>query len=84
MHFKSFTASLFLLALTSSVNAQEEGCAISPAMGVSGTPGAGDIQQPSDDAPCGNVNITQNLDTSEAVQADSNGQFKVSIIGFGG
>ncbi|KAI0274094.1 hypothetical protein BGY98DRAFT_1117941 [Russula aff. rugulosa BPL654] len=84
MLFKSFTASLFLLALTSSVNAQEEeGCAISPAMGVSGTPGASDIQQPSDDAPCGNVNITQNLDTSEAVQADSNGQFKVSVIGFG-
>ena len=83
MLVKSFTASVFLLALTSSVNADQAGCAISPAMGVSGgTPGAGDVQQPSSSAPCGNVDIPQNIDTSTPVQAGTNGQFKVSVMNF--
>jgi len=76
---KSFTASLFLLALTSSVNAN---AVVAPCLGVQGTPGATDVQHPSDASPCGSISISQNLDTSNAIQADSSGQFKPSITNF--
>ena len=82
MLFKSFTASIVFLALTSSVNADQNGCVVSPALGVSGTPGTGDVQQPSSGAPCGNKPISQNIDASNAVQADANDQFKVTVINF--
>jgi len=77
---KSFTASIFLLALTSSVNAQ---CVVTPPLGSSGNPTAGDVQQPSSSAPCGSIPIAQNLDSSEAVKADTSGNFVVSITNFG-
>ena len=76
---KSFTASIFLLALTSFVNAD---CVITPALGVSGNPGASNVQQPSEAAPCGSIPIAQNLDSSSAIQADGNGQFTPSITNF--
>ncbi len=79
---KSFTASILLLALTSSANAQD-GSVISPALGISGTPGSGDIQKPSDGAPCGDTSIPQNIDGSTPVVAGTNGQFIVSAINFG-
>jgi hypothetical protein len=78
MFSKSFTASIFLLALTSSVTAQ---CVITPALGAS-DPGASDVQHPTDSAPCGNINIGQNLDTSTPIPADTNGQFSPSIKNF--
>ncbi len=76
---KSFVASIFLLALTSSVNAN---AVITPLLGVQSTPGASDVQQPSDGKPCGNIPIFQNIDTSQTCQADSTGEFKPSIINF--
>jgi len=76
---KSFTASVFLLALASFVSAQ---CAITPAFGVSGSPGAGDVQQPSDGAPCGSIPISQNIDSSATIQADQSGEFRPSILNF--
>jgi hypothetical protein len=76
---KSFTASVFLLALTSSVTAQ---CIITPALGVTGTPKASDVQHPSDSGPCGNVSISQNLESSTPVVADSSGKFHVTIQNF--
>ena len=79
MFSKSFTASLFLLALTSFVNAD---CVITPALGVSGNPGTGNVQQPSSAAPCGNIPISKNIDSSTPIQADGNGQFKPSITNF--
>ena len=81
MFSKSFTASLFLLALTSSVTADTGSC-VSPALGVSGTPGASDVQHPSDNAPCGNIPIAQNIGTSTPLSADSNGLFKPTITNF--
>jgi len=76
---KSFTAPIFLLVLTSSVNAQ---AVVAPALGVKGTPVLGDVQRPSADHPCGNVNIAQTLDTSTPVAADANGTFLASIDSF--
>ncbi|KAF8504836.1 hypothetical protein F5888DRAFT_1658984 [Russula emetica] len=77
---KSSAASIFLLALTSSVNAQ---CVVTPPLGGSGKPTAGDVQQPFSVTPCGSIPIAQNIDSSEAVKADTSGKFIVSIINFG-
>ncbi|KAI0002115.1 hypothetical protein BJV74DRAFT_722801, partial [Russula compacta] len=79
MFSKSFIAPIFLLALTSSVNAH---AAVTPALGVQGTPQRSDVQRPSADKPCGNVNIAQNLDSSTAVPASANGTFSPSILDF--
>ena len=79
MFSKSFIASVFFLALTSSVNAH---AAISPALGVAGNPVRNDVQRPSAASPCGNVNIAKNIDTSTAVAADANGSFSPSITNF--
>ncbi len=81
MLFKSFTASIFLLALTSSVNAQ--GIVVTPPMGVSGDPASGDVQHPSNSAPCGDKPIAQNIDTSNTVQAGTDGTFNVHVTNFG-
>ena len=80
MFSKSFTASILLLALTSSVTAD---CVIAPALGVSGTPGASNVQHPSDSAPCGSIPIGSNIDSASTIQADGSGQFKPSIMNFG-
>jgi hypothetical protein len=76
---KSFIAPIFLLALTSSVNAH---AAVAPALGVEGTPTLNDVQKPSTDAPCGNINIADSLDTSTPVAVSSDGEFVVTITNF--
>ncbi|KAN0125544.1 hypothetical protein V8E52_000751 [Russula decolorans] len=76
---KSFTASILLLALTSSVTAQ---CAISPALGVTGTPGTSDVQHPSESAPCGSIPIGQNIDSATTIPANENGLFEPTITNF--
>ncbi|KAH9984015.1 hypothetical protein BJV77DRAFT_953414 [Russula vinacea] len=78
MFSKSFVAPILLLALTSSVNAQ---ACISPALGVSGTPDANNVQKPSDDAPCGTINIAQNIDSSTPL-APEGGYYYPSIINY--
>jgi hypothetical protein len=78
MFSKSFTASIFLLALTSSVTAD---CVIAPALGAT-DPGASDVQHPTDGAPCGNIPIAQNLDISTPLQADTSGRFFPIITNF--
>ena len=79
MFSKSFIAAIFLLALTSSVNAE---IVITPALGVKGKPERSDAQRPSQAKPCGNINIAQKLDTSIAVKANADGSFTTKIIGF--
>jgi hypothetical protein len=79
MFSKSFIVPVFLLALTSSVNAQ---ALISPPIGVRGKPEEGDVQSPSPSNPCSNVNITQGLDTSTTVKANADGTFSASIENF--
>jgi hypothetical protein len=79
MFSKLLIAPIFLLALTSSVNAH---AAIAPALGVKGDPTRNDVQQPSQANPCGNINTAQNLDTSTPVNAFANGTFSASITDF--
>ena len=79
MFSKSFIAPIFLLALTSSVNAH---AAIAPALGVKGNTTRSDVQRPSQAKPCGNINIAQNLDNSTAVNANAKGIFAANITGF--
>jgi hypothetical protein len=79
MFSKSIIAPIFLLALTSSVNAH---ALIAPALGVKGDGTRNDVQRPSDANRCGNVNIVQNLDTSTPVQAKADGTFLASITDF--
>ena len=79
MFSKSLIASLFFLALTSSVNAH---AGVTPALGVKGALSRSDVQRPSTADPCGNVNIAQTLDSSTAVPADANGTFSPTIQNF--
>ena len=79
MFFKSLIAPIFLLALTSSVNAH---AVVAPALGVKGNPARSDVQRPSQAKPCGNINITQNLDNSTAVNVNAKGIFTANITGF--
>jgi hypothetical protein len=79
MFSKSFIASVFFLALMSSVNAH---AVVAPALGVRGNPARSDVQRPSPAKPCGNINIAQNFDTSTAVKANAKGIFAANITGF--
>jgi hypothetical protein len=89
MLFNSFTASVFLLALTSSVNAQATGSAqtqsgsvFSPALG-NPSPGFKDVQRPSQTAPCGDKPIGSNLDASTPIAVGSDGKFNIQVTSFG-
>jgi hypothetical protein len=79
MFSKSFIAPLFLLALTSSINAH---AGVTPALGVKGTLTRNDVQRPSTANPCGKVNIAQTLDSSTAIPANANGSFSAAAINF--
>ncbi|KAF7345592.1 hypothetical protein MVEN_01578000 [Mycena venus] len=59
---------LLALALRASAHAMP-----SPALGVKGIPVRNDVQRPSNDKPCGNVDIASNIDTSTAVPVESDG-----------
>ncbi|KAJ2972405.1 hypothetical protein NUW54_g12275 [Trametes sanguinea] len=79
---KSFIAAA-ALCLSLSLQAHAH-AAIAPALGVKGTPVRNDVQRPSKNSECGNVNIAQNIDTSTAVQAAANGTFAATITNFNG
>ena len=77
---KYSSAPIFLLALTSIVNA---GCVITPGLGLPENPVAADVQNPSSTgAPCGSVNIPQTINSATPVTADASGNFPVSILNF--
>ncbi|CDO68171.1 hypothetical protein BN946_scf184938.g23 [Trametes cinnabarina] len=77
---KTFIATAALcLSLSLQANAH---AAVAPALGVKGTPVRNDVQRPSKNSECGNVNIAQTIDTSTAVQAAGNGTFAATIINF--
>ncbi len=78
---KSFIATVFLLASISFTNAH---AGVTPALGVKGQFTRNDVQRPSANSPCGNINIPQNLDASTPVQADANGNINPSITDFNG
>jgi hypothetical protein len=76
-----FTPLIFVLGLVLHVSAH---AAIAPALGVSGTPARSDVQRPSANAECGNINIANNLDSSQASVAAANGTFATTVIDFNG
>jgi len=78
---KSFLPFIFLVASISSVNAH---AGVTPALGVKGQMTRNDVQRPSTNSPCGNVNIAQNIDSSTTVQADEKGNFSPTITDFNG
>ncbi|KIP07287.1 hypothetical protein PHLGIDRAFT_127728 [Phlebiopsis gigantea 11061_1 CR5-6] len=57
---------------------------VTPALGVNGTAARSDVQRPSTKAPCGNVNITQELPLSAAIPVFANGTFFANITNFNG
>jgi hypothetical protein len=80
MFSKSYIAAFFFLAFAAAVNAH---AAVSPALGVSGTPVRRDVRRPNNIRPCGaGVNIAKKLDTSTAIPANANGSFTPTIINF--
>ena len=79
MFSKSLIALISVLALTTSVNAH---AAVAPALGVEGPPTLDDVQKPSTSAPCGNIDIADNLDTSTAAAATADGEFVINVTNF--
>lgn len=78
-NFKSFVASAaLLLALAAQANAH---AAPVPALGVA-KPARSDVQRPSNNAPCGNVNIAQTLDSSTATAASAAGSVTIGVQNF--
>jgi hypothetical protein len=76
---QSFIAYAFLLCLTTSANAH---AIITPALGVSGAGTRNDVQRPSAQKPCGNINIAQTIGTSTAISVSSNGTFQATATDF--
>jgi len=76
---KSFVASIFLLAFTSSVHAH---AGVSPALGVQGSLQRQDVQRPNKGNPCGKVDIAKNLDSSTPIQANADGTFSADVTNF--
>ena len=73
------------IALLLSVSLQAHAhAAISPALGVKGSPKRSDVQRPTDAKQCGNVNIAQNLDSSKAIQLKPDNTFSTTIQNFNG
>jgi len=79
-----FAHSLPIFLIFAVLPASYAHAAVSPELGVSGTPKRSDVQTPSKIAPCGAVNIASTLDTSTAVPAGANGTVKVTVINFNG
>ena len=70
-------------ALLLSVSLQAHAhAAISPMLGVKGTPKRSDVQRPSTAKPCGAVNIAQTLDSSTAIPLNADGTFTATIQNF--
>ena len=79
MLFKFISASALVFGLA----LQAQGHAIiSPALGVTGTPTRNDVQRPSNNSPCGNVNIAQTVGTTTPIVANADGSFTATITNF--
>ncbi|KAJ6617032.1 hypothetical protein B0H10DRAFT_1716125, partial [Mycena sp. CBHHK59/15] len=79
MFFSILTSASLVLALVLQAHAH---AMPSPALGVKGLPARSDVQRPSTNAPCGNVNIAQNLDSSTAVPAEADGTVMLNITNY--
>jgi len=82
MFSKIWTLAALVLVLALQVTAH---AAISPALGVSGTPVRNDVKRPNANSPCGaGVNVANTIDKSTAVVANAAGSFQASAISFNG
>jgi len=79
MFSKSFIALVSAFALTTSVNAHGF---FAPALGVGGPPTVDDVQKPPSSSPCGNMDISDNLDTSTVAAATAEGEFFIDVTNF--
>ena len=68
---------VFSIALQASAHA-----IIQPPLGVKGTPTRNDVQRPSKQAPCGNVNIAQTIGTTTPIVAAADGTFTATVTNF--
>ena len=71
----------FVLGLTLHVQAH---AIISPALGVKGAPTRNDVQRPSQQKPCGNVNIAETIGTTQPIIAQAQGTFVANVTNFNG
>lgn len=79
MIFKLLSASTLVFGLVLQTQAH---AAISPALGVAGTPTRNDVQRPSTAQPCGNVNIAQTIGSTTPIVANADGSFTATITNF--
>ena len=73
------TASAVLLSATLQVSAH---AAVSPVLGVAGTPVRSDVQRPNNARPCGRTNIAATLDTSSTITMNADNTFTATITNF--
>lgn len=79
MLFKLLSVSSLVFGLA----LQAQGHAIiSPALGVSGTPTRNDVQRPSKNSPCGNVDIASALTTATPITVNADGTFTATVTNF--
>jgi len=82
MFARIWTAIALVLALCMQVDAH---AAISPVLGVNGTPVRGNVKRPNNANVCGaGVNIASAINTSQSVTANAAGQFNAEVINFNG
>jgi hypothetical protein len=55
---------------------------IQPPLGVKGTPTRNNVQRPSKQSPCGNVNIAQTIGTTTPIVAAADGIFTATVTNF--
>ncbi|KAH9921249.1 uncharacterized protein BXZ73DRAFT_51960 [Epithele typhae] len=56
--------------------------AVSPVLGVSGTAARSDVQRPSNQKPCGKMDVASAFDSSDAIPVASDGTFTAMITNF--
>ena len=82
MFSKSALTSVLVLALALHANGH---ALIAPMLGVDRNPPVrDDVQRPSNENPCGTIDIARSIDTSKAVELASDGTFNVTVTSFNG
>ena len=83
MFMKALFTSALILVLSLQTHAH---AIIVPALGIPGNQAAtrNDVQRPSNNAPCGKVDIMSALASATPVVAQNNGSFEVNVTNFNG
>ncbi len=70
-----------VLLLSASLEASAH-AAVSPVLGVSGTPVRSDVQRPNNARPCGKTDVAAALDTSDTITMNADNTFTATITNF--